>query len=107
MKIENDNCRYQVIKNCFISVFGGCIWNGSTSSKKLNCGGKGFAAILHTGGARKGNTGAGLGYKSVKNVFAIEFDTSYDSSLNDPNVGSAERHISVLVNRGYAEADES
>jgi len=74
----------------------------------LNCGGKGFAAVLHTSGNRPGVSGPSLGYGGLSNVFAIEFDTSTDPGLNDPANGAAERHISVIVDPGfYASGNEA
>jgi hypothetical protein len=62
MRIENDKCRYLEIKNCVFNIFGWCIIKLKSTFVELNCGGKGFAAVLHTGGYRVGYSGAGLGY---------------------------------------------
>lgn len=67
MAIDNDRCRYRRNKHCHLNWFGGCIIGNIFGAyyytyTKLNCGGKGFAAVLHTGGYRAGNTGSGMGY---------------------------------------------
>ncbi len=50
MNINNDKCRYKYTDNCLFDFFGFCIIKYGTIATKLNCGGKGFAVILHTGG---------------------------------------------------------
>ena len=103
MLIQNDKCQYLLIHHCWFDIFGYCFFFAKYDTYQLvSCGGKGFAVVLSAGGFNLGSTGSGLGYQNLNNVFAIEFDTSTDSSLNDPNNGNQERHVSVIVNQGAA-----
>lgn len=46
-----------------------------------------------------------MGYYGISNAVAIEFDTWTNQDINDPDT-SEERHISVIIKKGNADANE-
>lgn len=65
MRIENDKCKYIAHKKCYFNIFRICVYNifnPEYTYELISCGGKGFAAVFHTGGYNAGSSGAGLGY---------------------------------------------
>lgn len=86
-------------------------FSGHTCSGNYNgrasCGGDGFAFVMQPSGPRvKGSSGQGLGYKGINSAFAIEFDTVYNSVVNDPTA-PYQRHISVIAKAGTADGNEA
>lgn len=53
MRVENDKCKYIAHKKCYFNIFGICVYNifnPEYTYELISCGGKGFAAVFHTGG---------------------------------------------------------
>jgi hypothetical protein len=105
MEIKNPTCLYKEVKSCKVSLFGACIVD-STESVEDRCGADGFAVVLQTSGNQfVGGSGGGIGYAGASNALAIEFDTWYNPTNNDPT-NSVERHISVIIKSGSADNNE-
>lgn len=70
------------------------------------CGAEGFAFILQNSNKNaSGLAGTGLGYETIQDVFAVEFDFLYSPNKNDP-YSTDQGHISVIAKKGKADADE-
>lgn len=85
----------------FVCLFGDC-------DVELFCGADGIAFVLQRMGNDKvGDSGYGLGYKNLQNVFAIEFDVWGDQQADDFQDEFTVRHISMKMKPGVATASET
>lgn len=89
MTIPRTNCTQNA---CTASTMGTC-----TYTRKIACGGDGFAFVFQSVGPNAtGTAGSGLGYAGIQGAVAIEFDAVRNDEKNDPKT-DIERHISLIV----------
>ncbi|MGM8213025.1 lectin-like domain-containing protein [Virgibacillus sp. W0430] len=69
-----------------------------------NTGGDGLAFVMQTNSNTAGGYGEGLGYSGISPSLAVEIDTYYNSSANDPyKSGDNSSHIAITLNGDYKE----